>query len=108
MPLFRLPSPNSCIVLADGTRVYAHDGVVDSDALRESRPGIDAHMQDMVRVRNAYPIEIAGSLVATNVKIPSIVPKALAADPLAVHSAAADSVMGMFDNVGGLAASLRK
>lgn len=108
MPLYRLPSPNSCIVLPNGTRVLSHDGVIDTDALRESHEGIEEHMEGMVRVRNAYRIDRKTATAKTKISVPSIVPKAQAADPLAVHSAAADSVMGMFDSTSALAASLKK
>jgi hypothetical protein len=108
MALYRLPSPNSCIVLPSGVRVLSHDGVVDTDALRESHEGIDAHLEDMVRVRNAHRIDRKNATAETKISVPSIVPKAQAADPLAVHSAAADSVMGMFDSTSALAASLKK
>lgn len=108
MPLYRLPSPNSCIILADGTRVLSRDGVIDTDALRDSHAGIEAHMLEMVRVRNAHRIDVESSTATTRIAVPSQVPKPQAADPLAMNSAAADAVMGMFDNVGGLAASLRK
>ena len=102
MPLYRLPSPNCCIVLRDGTRVLSHDGLIDTTALADSHPGIDEYMQDMVRVRNAWPVETAAIANAVKtpvaVKLPSIVPKAQPADPLQVHAASADSLMNMFNS----------
>ena len=75
MPLYRLPSPNSCIVLPNGTRVLSHDGVIDTDALRESHEGIEEHMEGMVRVRNAYRIDRKNSTAETKIAVPAIVPK---------------------------------
>lgn len=99
MPIYRLPSPNSCIVLRCGARILSQDGTIDSDALKDSHPEIEQYMEDMVRVRNAYRIDPAASAKPVKIAVPPIVPKAQAPDPLAAHTAGAEAVMGMFDNI---------
>lgn len=99
MPIYRLPSPNSCIVLRSGARILSQDGTIDSDALRESHPEIEQYMEEMVRARNAYRIDVAAAKKPLKIAVPTIVPKAQAPDPLAAHTAGAEAVMGMFDGL---------
>lgn len=93
MPKYQLPSVNCTIAMPDGRAIPVPDGVIDTDAYEQQFPGITAMLEDMVRVRNAYPWNPAAPRKPKPI---AIVPKAQAPDPKEQHTAAADSVMGMF------------
>ena len=93
MPKYQLPSINCSICLPNGTAIAVPDGVIDTDAYENEYPGITAMLEDMVRVRNAYPFD---PKVQRKQRPIAILPKAQAPDPKEQHAAAADSLMGMF------------